>query len=159
MDKKVDLLWIKIQELDSDAYLFSFWENRKDWIIKVVSSADSNFETVICILYRLSKLLNDKEEYASVYYLYKFGYLPIEMKLTNSTSLNELKFEFGRGLVHNRKYEHSKSLFNELHSINYDNDRISDWRRQSIIKSDLDKYWFKTYFLPRFGVLILTIAF
>ena len=64
--------------------------------------------------------------------MYKTGYLPIANKLTLSTDLNELKYELGRGLHHNRKYEYAKNLFNELTQTDFDTSRFQDFKSKNL---------------------------
>lgn len=146
--------------MKTDNQVLSYWENRQTIILENLKTAKSDFEIVIKIIHRLAKTLNDKEKYSSIFYLYKAGYQPVENKLTLSETLNELKYELGRGLHHNRKYEHSKKLFNELAATDFDTSKIDDWWNQTAFASIRDKIWIKTDVLPalvRFAIMITYI--
>ena len=93
------------------------------------------------------------------FFLYKSGYLPIENKLNQSEQLNEAKYELGRGLHHNRKYDHAKKLFNELGKSNFDTRRFEPWWNQSAFASVRDKVWIKTDVLPALAKLLLTLLY
>jgi hypothetical protein len=53
------------------------------------------------------------------------AYQILENSGSPSDHLNEWRFELG--LHHNRKYEHSNRLFNELASQGFDKSRIDGW--------------------------------
>jgi hypothetical protein len=83
----------------------------------------------------------------------------MENKLSPSELLNELKYELGRGLHHNRKYDYSKRLFNELASTEFDTSRIDGWWDQTIFASTRDKIWVKTDVLPALGRFAIMVAY
>ena len=124
-----------------------------------LKSTDSNFETSIEVIHRLAKSFNNRERYSAVWYLYKFGFQPIENKLIQSKTLDELKYELGRGLHHNRKYKHSKRLFNELASNGFDTQRINDWWNQTAFASTREKIWIKTDLLPAIVRLVIIFVY
>lgn len=156
---RLDKILAELSDLTTDIKVLNYWENRHERVLEVLKTAESNFETATKIIHRLAKSLNDREKYSAVYYLYKLGYQPIENKLPLSNDLNELKFELSRGLHHNRKYEHSKRLFNELAQTNFDTGRIDVWWNQSAFASTRDKIWYKTDVLPSIGRVIIMIAY
>lgn len=145
--------------MTTDVQVLSYWENRQSRILENLKTANSEFDTVTNIIHRLAKSLNDREKYSAVYYLYKAGYQPIEKKVPQSDNLNEVKFELGRGLHHNRKYVHSKRLFNELASSDFDTSRIDGWWTQSAFASTRDKIWIKTDLLPAIGRFAIMFAY
>jgi hypothetical protein len=152
-------IWTELNDLTTDVQVMNYWESRQDRILENLKTVDSDFEIVTKIIHRLAKSLNDREKYSSVYYLYKTGFLPIESKLTNSSDINELKYELGRGLHHNRKYDHSKRLFNELASTDFDTSRIEGWWNQTAFASTRDKVWIKTDILPTIGRFAIMAAY
>ncbi len=156
---RVDKIWTDLKDLTTDAQVLGYWDNRQTRILETLKTTDSNFETATNILHRLAKSLNDREKYSAVYYLYKAGYQPIKNKLPQSDKINEVKFELGRGLHHNRKYDHSKQLFNELASTNFDTSRIDGWWTQTAFASTRDKIWVKTDVLPAIGRFALMVAY
>lgn len=156
---RVDKIWTDLKDLTTDTQVLNYWDNRQTRILETLKTADSNFETATNILHRLAKALNDREKYSAVYYLYKSGYQPIENKLTPSDQLNEVKYELGRGLHHNRKYDHSKRLFNELASSDFDTNRIEGWWNQTAFASTRDRIWIKTDVLPAIGRFVIMIAY
>lgn len=145
---KADKIWADLNGLTTDAQVLNYWDNRQTIILETLKSTASNSESATNVIHRLAKSLNDREKYSSVYYLYIVGFQPIEDKLAASETLNELKFELGRGLHHNRKYDHSKRLFNELASSGFDTSRIDGWWDQSVFASTRDGIWVKTDLLP-----------
>ena len=156
---RINNIWIDLKDLTTDAQVLSYWDKRQSRILENLKTTDSEFETAVKIILRLAKSLNDREKYSSIYYLYKTGYLPIENKLPQSDNLNELKYELGRGLHHNRKYEHSKRLFNELASTDFDISRIDDWWNQTAYASIRDRIWIKTDILPIIGRFVVMAAY
>lgn len=156
---RINKIWIDLNELTTDAQVLNYWDDRQTRILESLKATDSEFETANKIIYRLAKSLNDREKYSSIYYLYIAGYLPIEKKLPQSDSLNELKYELGRGLHHNRKYDHSKKLFNELASTEFDINRIEDWWNQTAFASLRERNWIKTDVLPALGSFAIMVAY
>ncbi|QSS96692.1 hypothetical protein [Psychroflexus sp. ALD_RP9] len=156
---RVDKIWTDLKDLTTDAQVLSYWDNRQIRILEILKTADSNFETAINIIHRLAKSLNDREKYSAVYYLYKAGFQPIEKKLNQSDNLNEVKFELGRGLHHNRKYDYSKRLFNELASTDFETSRIDGWWNQTAFASTRDRIWIKTDVLPAIGRFSIMVAY
>jgi len=124
-----------------------------------LKTANSDFDTITNVIHRIVKSLNDRENYSSVHYLYKAVYLPLENKLTQSDQLNEVKYELGLGLHHNRKYDHSKRLFNELASTDFDTTRIDGWWNQTAFASSRERVWFKTDVLPAIGRFAIMAAY
>ena len=141
---RINEIWATLNGLTSDVQVMNYWESRQHRILEILRTADSDFEIATKIIHKLAKSLNEKEKYSSVYFLYQAGYLRIEHKLIQSDEKNELKFELGRGLHHNRKYEHSKRLFNELASENFEVSRIDGWWNQSAYAGTREKIWIKT---------------
>lgn len=156
---KIDKIWTDLKDLTSDAQVLSYWETRQSRILETLKTSDSNFDTVTKIIQRLAKSLNDREKHSAVYYLYKAGYQPIETKLKESDELNEVKYELGRGLHHNRKYDHSKRLFNELANTDFDTSRIDGWWNQTAFASTRNGIWFKTDVLPTIGRFAIMVAY
>lgn len=156
---RVDKIWTDLKNLTSDAQVLSYWDKRHTRILDSLKTTDSNFETATNIIYLLAKSLNDREKYSAVYYLYKKGFQPIENKLHQSKNLNELKYEFGRGLHHNRKYDHSKRLFNELAITDFDTSRIDGWWNQTAYASTRDRIWVKSDVLPAIGRFAIMFAY
>lgn len=152
-------IWTDLEELTTDAQVLSYWENRQFRVLKNLKTADSDFNLVTNVIHRLAKSLNNKEKYSAVYYLYKTGYQSLESKLAQSDQLNEVKYEFGRGLHHNKKYNHSKKLFNELAANNFDTSRIDGWWNQTAFASTRERIWLKTDVFPKFGRLAITVAY
>jgi len=156
---RIDNIWNDLKSFTSEAQVLHYWDNRQSRILETLKITDSNFETVINVIHHLTKSLNDKEKYSAVYYLYKTGYQPIETKLEQSDELNELKYELGRGLHHNRKYDHSKRLFNELAASGFDTSRIDGWWNQTAFASTRENLWFKVDVLPSLGRIIIIAAY
>ena len=156
---RIDKIWTDLQELTTDAQVLNYWENRQSRILENLKTANSDFDTITNVIHRIVKSLNDRENYSSVHYLYKAVYLPLENKLTQSDQLNEVKYELGRGLHHNRKYDHSKRLFNELASTDFDTTRINGWWNQTAFASSRERVWFKTDVLPAIGRLAIMAAY
>lgn len=152
-------IWTDLSAMTTDAEVLGYWENRQSRVLENLNTANSDFETVVKIIYRLVKSLNNQEKYSSIYYLYQAGYQPVERKLSQSNDLSELKYELGRGLHHNRKYEYSKRLFNELASEGFDTSRIDAWWDQTSYASIRDKLWVKTGVFPAFGRFILFMVY
>lgn len=123
---KVTKIWTDLDNLKTDVQVSNYWEANHPQIIKHLKVADTDFNVIIKILYSISKSLNNREKYSSIYYLYQSIYLILEKKLYPSDLHNELKFELGRGLHHNLKYDQSKRLFNELAKDGFDIKRIND---------------------------------
>ncbi len=145
--------------MTTDEEVLGYWENRQSRVLDNLKTANSDFETMVKIMLRIAKSLNNHEKYSSMYYLYQAGYQPIAGKLSQSNDLSELKYELGRGLHHNRKYEYSKQLFNELASEGFDTGRIDLWWDQTSFASIRDKIWIKTDVLPAFGRFILMMVY
>lgn len=156
---KVIKIWTDLSVLTTDAEVLGYWENRQARVLESLKTANSEFETVVKIMYRLAKSLNNQEKYSSIYYLYQAGYQPIEGKLCQTNDLSELKYELGRGLHHNRKYEYSKRLFNELAAEGFDTSRFDAWWDQTSFASIGDRLWIKTDVLPAFGRFILMMVY
>jgi hypothetical protein len=156
---KIDKIWSDLKEFSSDTQVLSYWEKRKSRILENINSANSDLGSVTAIIYQLAKSLNNKEKYSAVYYLYKSGYQPIQDKFAQSEQLNEVKYELGRGLHHNRKYDHSNRLFNELASKDFDIARIEQWWDQTAYANIREKIWFKTDILPAIGAILLTLSY
>lgn len=156
---RLNKIWTDLNNLTTDVQVLGYWENRQARIIDALKSTDSNFETSIEVIHRLAKSLNNRERYSVVWYLYKFGFQPIENKLIQSKTLDELKFELGRGLHHNRKYKHSKRLFNELASNGFDTQRINDWWNQTAFASTREKIWIKTDLLLAIVRLVIIFVY
>lgn len=156
---RISKIWNDLNDLTTDAQVLNYWDNRQTRILESLKTSDSDFEIAIQIIHRLAKSLNDRERYSAVYYLYKTGFQSIESKLPDSKTLNEVKFELGRGLHHNRKYDHSKRLFNELAATDFDTSRIDGWWNQTAFASTRDKIWFKTDVLPAIARFIFMIAY
>ena len=156
---RVEKIWTDLKDLTTDAQVLSYWENQQSRILENLKTADSNFDTVTNIIHRLAKSLNNREKYSAVYYLYKAGYQPIENKLNQTDQLNEVKYELGRGLHHNRKYDHSKRLFNELANTDFDTSRIEGWWNQTAFASTRERVWFKTDVLPAIGRFAIMVAY
>ncbi len=156
---KVDKIWTDLNDLTTEAQVLNYWDLRQTRILETLKTTDSSFETVINIIHRLAKTLNNHEKYSSVYYLYNAGFQPIEKKLTPSNNLNEVKFELGRGLHHNRKYDHSKRLFNELASTGFDTSRIDEWWNQTAYAGTRDRVWIKTNVYPAIVRFVLLITY
>jgi hypothetical protein len=156
---RINNIWNDLNDLTTDAQVLNYWDNRQTRILESMQTSDSEFEIATQVIHRLAKSLNDREKYSAVYYLYKTGFQPIESKLPASKTLNELRFELGRGLHHNRKYDHSKRLFNELATTDFDTSRIDGWWNQTAFASTRDKIWFKTDVLPAIGRFIFMIAY
>ena len=156
---RVDKIWTDLKDLTTDAQVLNYWDNRQTRILETLKTTDSNFEMATNILHRLAKALNDREKYSAVYYLYKSGYQPLENKLTLSDQLNEVKYELGRGLHHNRKYDHSKRLFNELAYSDFDTSRIEGWWNQTAFASTRDRIWIRTDILPAIGRFAIMVAY
>ena len=156
---RVNKIWTDLNDLTTNAQVLNYWENRQARILETLKMTGSDFETATKIIHRLAKSLNDREMYSAVYYLYKAGFQPIEKKLQYSNKLNEVKFELGRGLHHNRKYDHSKRLFNELAATDFDTSRIDGWWNQTAFASTRDRIWIKTDVLPAIGRFLFMIAY
>lgn len=156
---RINKIWSDLSDLDTDVQILGYWEKKQSRILGVVNDSGSDHELVIQVLLKLTNALNNKEQYSSVYYLYKKGYQPIEDRLKSSIELNELKYELGRGLHHNRKYSESKKLFNELASTGFDTSRLSDWWDQSAFASTREKVWLKADIIPSIGSFMLWIAY
>lgn len=156
---RISKIWTDLSSSTNDAEVLSYWDRRQSRILEALKDVDSNFDIANKIIHRLAKTLNDKEKYSSVYYLYRAGYLPIENKLIDTADFNELRYELGRGLHHNRKYDHSKRLFNELATTDFDTSRIDDWWNQTAYASTRDRIWIKTDVLPAIGRFAIMIAY
>ncbi|HKK09606.1 MAG TPA: hypothetical protein VJ939_02160, partial [Bacteroidales bacterium] len=156
---RVSKIWNDLNDLTTNAQVLNYWENRQARILETLKTIDSDFETATKVIHRLTKSLNDREMYSAVYYLYKTGFQPIENRLPNLDNLNEVKFELGRGLHHNRKYDHSKRLFNELAATDFDTSRIDGWWNQTAFASTRDKIWIKTDVLPAIGRFSFMVAY
>jgi hypothetical protein len=156
---KVTKIWTDLDDLKTDVQVSNYWEANHPQIIKQLKVADTDFDVIIKILYSISKSLNNREKYSSIYYLHQSIYLILEKKLYPSDLHNELKFELGRGLHHNLKYNQSKRLFNELAKDGFDIKRIDDWWDQSAFASTRDRIWLKTDFLPALGHFLIALVF
>jgi hypothetical protein len=152
-------IWTDLEELTTDAQVLNYWDKRQSRILKDLEVANTDFDTITNIIHRLAKSLNHKEKYSTTFYLYKAGYEPIEHKFTQSDQLNEVKYELGRGLHHNKKYKHSKKLFNELAASNFDTRRIDGWWDQTVYASTRERLWIKTDILPKVGRLAIIVAY
>jgi len=148
-----------INDLNTENEVLSYWENRQERLLDAIRIAETDIDLATKIMYLIAKCLNDKEKYSSIYFLYKTGYLPIANKLTLSTDLNELKYELGRGLHHNRKYEYARNLFNELAQTDFDTSRFEDWWNQTAFASIRDTIWIKTDLLPALGRFVFMIVY
>lgn len=156
---KTDQIWTELSELATHTQVLNYWEKRQSRILDSLVHSEADSEKAIDVILRLARALNETEKHAAVFYLYKSGYLPIENKLNQSEQLNEAKYELGRGLHHNRKYDHAKKLFNELGKSNFDTRRIEPWWNQSAFASVRDKVWIKTDVLPTLAKLLLTLLY
>jgi hypothetical protein len=156
---RVEKLWTDLKDLTTDAQVLSYWENRQSRILENLKTANSDFDMVTNVIHRLAKSLNDRGKYSAVYYLYKAGYQPIENKLNQTDQLNEVKYELGRGLHHNRKYDHSKRLFNELANTDFETSRIEGWWNQTAFASTRERVWLKTDVLPAIGRFVIMVAY
>ncbi len=155
----IEKIWMDLQSLRTDAQVLSYWENQHSRILKNLETANSDFDTVTKIIHRFAKSLNDREKYSSIYYLYKTAYQSNENRLNQSDQLNEVKYELGRGLHHNRKYDHSKKLFNELAVTSFDTSRIESWWDQTAYASTREQFWFKTDLIPALIQFVFTIIY
>ena len=156
---RINNIWNCLNNLTTDTQVLNYWDNRQTRILESLKTSDSEFEIATLVIHRLAKSLNDREKYSAVYNLYKIGFQPIESKLPDSKTLNELRFELGRGLHHNRKYDHSKRLFNKLAATDFDTSRIDGWWNQTAFASIRDKIWFKTDVLPAIGRFIFIFVY
>lgn len=156
---RLDKIWADLNSLTTESQVLSYWDNRQTPILESLKDASSDSDITTKIIHRLAKALNDREKYSSIFYLYKAGYQPVESKLASSETLSELKFELGRGLHHNRKYDHSKKLFNELAASGFDTTRIDNWWSQTAFASTRDKIWIKTDVLPALGSFAIMVAY
>lgn len=154
--------WNDLKERVTDNQVIDYWEDRNSKIIENLKKADPNdkLDIAISIIHRIAKSLNDKEKYSSVWYLFKEVFLSIEPNLVyKSNILNEAKYELARGLHYNRKYDHSKRLFNELASSNFDTTRFEDWWDQTAYASSRERLWFKTSVFPSLVRLIIMATY
>ena len=90
---KVTKIWTDLDGLKTDAQVSNYWEVNHLQIIKHLKVADSDFDVITKILHKISKSLNKREKYSSIYYLYQSIYLILDRKLYPSDFHNELKFE------------------------------------------------------------------
>jgi hypothetical protein len=154
--------WSDLQERLTDNQVIDYWDDRNSNIIENIKKIEPNdkLDIKISIIHRIAKSLNDKEKYSSVWYLFKEGFLAIEPNLVyKSNILNEAKFELARGLHHNRKYDYSKRLFNELASSNFDTTRFEDWWDQTAFASSRERLWIKTSVFPSLVRLIIIATY
>lgn len=148
-------IWNDLEKIQSSAQLVHYWEERQK---RILESLQKPAEPAAAIIAKLAKALNDKEKYASVFYLFKAGYVPIADQLQGeSFLLQEAKFELARGLHHNRKYGEAKKLFNELAASGFELSRIHHWWDQSAFASRREKIWLKADVLP--GILSFLMMF
>ncbi len=156
---RLNKIWTELHTLKTDAQVLSYWEHGQFRILEHLKTANSDIEIATKIIHRLAKTLNNKEKYSSVYYLYIEAFQPLEKQFNPSEELNELKYELGKGLHHNRKYIHSKRLFNELSASGFDTSRIDGWWNQSAYASTRENIWVKTDLLPYLGSLAIIGAY
>jgi hypothetical protein len=148
-----------LRELKTDSEVLGYWDNRSERILDCLKNLDSDFEDALEIIHRLAKSLNSREKYSAVYYLYTAGYQPIESNFKPSDVLNEVKYELARGLLHNRKQEHSKRLFEELTSTGFDISRIEDWHEQAQDKETNKLKAIYLYGLPALFNAVIIVVF
>ncbi|ANQ49755.1 hypothetical protein MY04_2383 [Flammeovirga sp. MY04] len=148
-----------LQSLKTDAQIVNYWEHNHSRVLERINNSESDWEVATDVIYQFAKSLNDREQYSAVYYLYKVGYLKVEKHLIQSNELNELKYELGKGLHHNRKYKHSNRLFNELGDVGFDISRLEGWWDQSAFGSSREKYWYKAELLPGLITLLITLIY
>ena len=135
-----------------------YWEKRRSRIIAEFSKGDP--DTVSSVIRLLAGSMNEGEAYGMVYDLFISGYRPNEKRLKEGAAdLNETKFELARGLHHDRKYEHSRKLFNELIGAGRASKIPNEWLEQSAFGSARERLWIRTDLLPFLGQLILLITF
>lgn len=156
---RIQNTWADLNDLKSDAQVIGYWDERHSRILECLAAIDSDFEIATKVMHRLAKALNNQEKYSFVFYLFKAGYQPIKDKLPVSDELNELKYELGRGLHHNRKYAQAKTLFNELASSGFDQSRLEGWWDQSAFASIREKHWISVDVLPAVGKMLLSAAY
>ncbi|TNE79945.1 MAG: hypothetical protein EP332_09320 [Bacteroidetes bacterium] len=156
---QIDTLANQVRELNQDNQVIGYWENRQARILSTLQACNSDFDLAVYVLYRLAHSLNNKEKYSAVFYLYKSGYLPIASQLSDSKGLEELKYELGKGLHHNRKYAEATRMFSELGATNFDLRRIEDWKDQSLHSSMREKVWVRADLLPGMLKVILALCF
>ena len=146
--------------MTSENQVLNFWETRQTRIIDSLKSAETpeDLELSGLVMHCLARAFNNREKYSSVYYLFISAYQRIADRFSGkSENIHELKYEFARGLHHNRKYKYSKQLFNELAATGFDTERIEDWWDQSAFASSRDEIWIKSHILPgvtRFLIMI-----
>jgi hypothetical protein len=143
---ELDKLYMVFEGFSTNNETISYFENNSTRIFNKLLQANSNPEKAVKILHQIALAFNNREKYASIYYLFLEGYRPICHYFPPTNSLNELKYELSKGLHHNMKYRFSKQLFNELAISEFDISRIDPWWNQSVYKSSLDSIWLKSLF-------------
>lgn len=141
----------ELQQLETANQVIGYWERKQDKLLRALKSGAVDPESAGKIIHVLAKSLNEREKYASVYYLHNQAYLPLKDELVNHELLGELKFELGRGLHHNGRFSLAKTYFNELAAAGFDTSRIDNWWDQSAVSSVTNKKWIKVFLLPTFG--------
>jgi hypothetical protein len=71
---RLNKIWTDLNDLTTDTQVLSYWDNRQTRILEALNTADSDFDLATKIFHRITKTLNDREKYSSVYYLYKAGF-------------------------------------------------------------------------------------
>lgn len=158
MDEKFNV-YFQLKRFSTDNEVVSYFDNHSKRMFRKLITSDLNPGIKIKILYIISKSLNNKERYSAIYYLFIEAYLPLKNNFKESEELNELKYELGKGLHHNRKYKHSKDLFNELAISGFDVERIKPWWNQTIYKKTLENLWFKNEIVTLVLNFILILIF
>lgn len=154
--KGIKDVWLEMCQLSTRNELFSYWEKQQKRLLNTLNEDSSDYETTVRVLHLIAKTLNDKEQYPALYYLYSSSFVELENKLPASAMLNELKFEMGRGLHHNRRYPQAKRLFLALEKTDFDTSRFEEWIEQTLIASELGKRH-KTQ--PKFFAILNILVF
>jgi hypothetical protein len=151
----------ELKGFENESLIISYWrKNDKSIQKQVIDSDDKN--AAIEVLYRITKALNRKERYSDIYYIHSSTYALANFNLKPYPYRNELKYELAYGLHHNRKYNLSKSLLNELENADFDLTKANDWRAQTEIGADriqkLNKSTFRSIITPFIGLAAIAFA-
>lgn len=148
-----------LQKYSSEKEISDYWERDSSRILKGLSKVKDEAFLVTQIMHLLARSLNKEEKYSSVYHLFLAGYLPLKDKLIPDESLDELKYELGKGLHHNRKYSEANKLFKELAASGFETTRFDNWWDQSAFAGIRENVWIKTDVLPFFGRMMIMAAY
>lgn len=151
-------IWRDLQEKETDAEVFNYWQKRRDRILKELPGGDPEIGALL--IKDLARAMNEKGAYASVYDLYSSAYLADLKRLEQKPErLDALEYELARGLFHNKKFREAHRLFERLEKRGYEAEPFAEWKKQAALAGFRERFWFRTDLFPAFGRFLIFGAY